>query len=225
MAEIKVMSSLAMKAALIELAPRYEKESGDRVTLQWVGGADIAKRLKAGEACDVVVAAASTVNGLAKEGLVAADSVTDLVRSKIGVAVRPGAPRPDLSSADSLRRALMTAKTIAYSSGPSGVYLVEVFKRWEIPSQKLKQAAPGAPAGEIVARGEAEIGFQQVSELLPVKGIDYVGELPAGVQHVTVFSAGTNAKSEGRERAATFTCFLTSRGVVPALAKHGLEPV
>lgn len=224
MADIKVMSSLAMKAALIELAPRYEKETGDRVALQWVGGADVAKRLEAGEPCDVVVAAASTVNGLAKQGLVAAQSVTDLVRSKIGVAVRAGAPRPDISTADALRRALMAATTIAYSSGPSGVYLVEVFKRWEIPSQKLKQAPPGAPAGEIVARGEADIGFQQISELLPVKGIDYVGPLSVDVQHVTVFSAGLNAKSANAENAKAFVRFLTTAGIVPVLAKHGLEP-
>ena len=222
--EIRVMSSLAMKAALIELAPQFEKSGGGRVTLQWVGGADIAKRLNAGEACDVVIAAASTVNALAKEGLVAAASVTDLVRSKIGVAVRPGAPRPDISSADALRRTLIAAKTIAYSSGPSGVYLVEVFKRWQIAPEKLKQAPPGAPAGEIVARGEADIGFQQVSELLPVKGIDYVGPLPADVQHVTVFSAGLNAKSAQPQGAQAFVRFLATPAIVPVLAKHGLEP-
>ena len=213
-----------MKAALIELAPQFEQAGGSRVTLLWVGGADIAKRLQAGETCDVVIAAAATVNGLAKDGLVAKDSVVDLVRSKIGVAVRAGAPRPDISTADALRRALMAANTIAYSSGPSGVYLVEVFKRWEIPAAKLKQAPPGSPAGEIVARGEADIGFQQVSELLPVKGIDYVGALSADVQHVTVFSAGINAKSGQPDAARSFTRFLTTRGIVPVLKKHGLEP-
>jgi len=218
------MSSLAMKAALVELAPQFEGRSGHRVALQWVGGADIAKRLQAGESADLVIAAASTIDALAKDGHVAAGSRVDLVRSKIGVAVHLGAPRPDISSAESLRRALLAARSIAYSSGPSGVYLVDVFKRWRIPAEKLTQAPPGAPAGEIVARGEADIGFQQISELLPVKGIDYVGALPADVQHVTVFAAGTAAKSREGQAARSFTTFLTSRDVVPALARHGLDP-
>lgn len=224
MGEIRVMSSLAMKAALTELAPRFERDSGHRVALQWVGGAELARRLRAGEACDVVMAAAATIDGLAKEGLVAAGSRVDLVRSRIGVAVRSGAPRPDISSGEAVRRAVLAAGRTAYSSGPSGVYLAEVFERWQVPKEKLHQTAPGLPAGEVVARGEADIAFQQMSELLPVRGIDCIGPLPSDLQLVTVFSAGTSAASAANDAVGALTAFMTSREAVPVLARHGLDP-
>ena len=221
---IGVMSSMAVREALLELAPRFERETGHRVTTQWVGGADIGKRLRAGDACDLVIMAASGIDALANEGLVAQGSRVDLVRSRIGVAVASGAPWPDISSAEAVRRAVANAKRVAYSSGPSGVYLAEVFQRWGIEAAKLHQTAPGMAAGEVVARGEADLAFQQVSELLPVKGIDIAGPLPADLQRVTVFSAGTSVGAVEREAAAALTRFLTSGEVVPVLARHGLEP-
>lgn len=224
MSALRIMSSLAMKAALLELVPRFERETGHRVALQWVGGADIARRLKAGEKCDAAIAAAAAIDALSKEGLIAAGSRVDLVRSRIGVAVRSGAPRPDISSADAVRRAVLAAGRTAYSSGPSGVYLVAVFERWHVPKEKLHQTAPGLPAGEVVARGEADIAFQQVSELLPVHGIDLVGPLPADLQLVTVFSAGTSATAAEADGVRALMRFLTSPEVVPVLAKHGLDP-
>jgi molybdate transport system substrate-binding protein len=221
---IQVMLSLAFKAAYADLVPRFESESGVKVDTQFVGGVEIGKRLRAGEVTDLVIMAAKGIDELIAEGLLVAGSRVDLVRSKIGVAVKAGAPRPDISSAESLKRALQAAKSIAYSSGPSGVYLAEVFRKWELPPAKLHQSAPGLPAGEFVASGGCEIGFQQISELLPVKGIDYVGPLPEELQLVTIFSAAASANAKHAQAAKALTLFFTSSAVVPTLAKHGLDP-
>ena len=223
-AEINVMSSMAIKEAYLELVPQFEKQSGHKVVTSWVGSADIMKRMRAGETADLVIMAGSAIDELAKEGWIVAGSRVDLVKSSIGVAVRAGAPRPDISSGESLKRTLLAAKSIAYSSGPSGVYLSGVLKRWGIPESRITQTPPGAPVGEVIARGEAEIGFQQVSELLPVKGIDYVGPLPADVQLVTVFSAGTHAGAKQAEAAKAWTRFLISPAAAPAIRKKGLDP-
>ena len=222
--EIRVMSSLAMKSACELLAPRFEREEKVRVALQFVGGVDIAKRLRAKEPVDLVMLAANAVDDFIREGLVQAGSRVDLVRSIIGAAVKSGAPHPDISSADALRRTVDAARDIAYSSGPSGVYLADVFERWRIPKQKLHQTAPGVPAGGLLVSGEADLAFQQVSELLAVKGIDLVGPLPGALQLVTIFSAGTPVTATNAKAARAFTAFLTSRAVVPDLASCGLEP-
>lgn len=222
--EINVMSSMAIKEAYLELVPEFEKQSGHKVVTRWIGSGDLMKRLRAGETTDLVIMAAGSIDELAKEGRVVAGSRLDLVRSNIGVAVRAGAPRPDLSSGESIKRALLAAKSVAYSSGPSGVYLAGVFKRWGIPEGRLTQTPPGAPVGEVIARGEAEIGFQQVSELLPVKGIDLVGTLPPDIQLVTVFSAGTHAGAKEIEAAKAWTRFLTSPAAAPVMRKKGLDP-
>jgi molybdate transport system substrate-binding protein len=222
--EIHVMSSLAMKSASELLAPRFEQEEKVRVSMQFVGGADIGKRLRAREPVDLVMLAASAVDDFIREGLVQAGSRVDLVRSIIGVAVKSGAPRPDISSADAVRRAVDSARVIAYSSGPSGVYLAGVFERWAIPKEKLRQTAPGVPSGSLLVSGEADLAFQQVSELLAVKGIDLVGPLPGALQLVTIFSAGTPVTATNAKAARAFTAFLTSRAVVPDLASCGLEP-
>ena len=223
-AQIQVMLSLAFKAAYLELVPRFESESGLSVATTFVGGAEIAKRLRAGEETDLVIMAAKGIDDLIAEGLLAKGSRVDLVRSKIGVAVRAGAPRPDISTADALKRALESAKSIAYSSGPSGVYLADVFRKWALPPAKLHQSAPGLPAGDFVASGECEIGFQQVSELTPVKGIDYIGPLPEELQLVTIFSAATSARAKSAQSARALTRYFTSSGVAATLAKHGLDP-
>ncbi len=136
------MCSLAFKAAYVELVPQFERESGIEVVSRFVGGVDIRKRLREGDDADLVIMAGAGIDELIGEGLIVTGSRVDLVRSKIGVAVKAGAPRPDISSAEALKRALLAANSIAYSSGPSGVYLVKVFERWQIPAAKLKQSAP-----------------------------------------------------------------------------------
>jgi molybdate transport system substrate-binding protein len=221
---IGIMSSLALKAACRELLPSFERATGRTVLAQFVGGVEIGKRLRAGDPSELVIMASAAIDEFAKQGLVAQGSRVDLVRSKIGMAVRAGAARPDISSAEAFRHALERATSIAYSTGPSGVYLVDVFARWGISPAKLRQSPPGVPAGDFVARGEAELGFQQISELLPVEGIDYVGPLPDELQLVTIFSAGTNLRAEDPEAARELTRFLTAPHAAPVLARCGLEP-
>jgi len=222
---VEVMSSIATREAYLELVPRFERESGITVSTSWVGGAEIAKRLRTGASPDLVIMAAAAIDDLVKEGLLAAGSRVDLASSIIAVAVAPGSPRPDLASEETLRKAVMGARRVAYSSGPSGVYLAGIFQRWGVPAEKLVQTAPGHPAGEVAARGEAEIAFQQLSELLPVKGIELVGPLPAAMQLVTIFSAGTRAGAANAPGGRALTRFITSRDSAATLRRHGLEPV
>ena len=199
-ANIRVMSSLATREAWLELVPQFEKSSGHRVKIDWVGSQDMMKRLRGGEVVDLVVLSASGIDELVKEGRLAAGSRVDLASSVIGVAVRAGARKPDLSSSEALKRDLLAAKSVGYSSGPSGLYLAGLFKKWGIPEAKITQTPPGSPVGDIIASGKVEIGFQQVSELLPIKGIDYVGPAPADIQLRTVFSAGARAAAEPGHR-------------------------
>ncbi len=222
--EIGMMSSLALKAVCLELMPRFEREHGFAVLAQFVGGVEIGKRLRAGDPSELVIMAAAAIDEFVKQGLIVPGSRVDLARSKIGMAVRAGAPRPDISSEPALRSAVEKASAVAYSTGPSGVYLADVFKRWGIPEGKLRQSPPGVPAGDIVARGTAELAFQQISELLPVDGIDYVGALPEEVQLETVFSAGTNARAQDPATAQLLTDYLTAPAAFPVLASCGLEP-
>jgi molybdate transport system substrate-binding protein len=180
-AELRVMSSLATKEAYLELLPQFEKSSGHKVATSWVGMVDILKRIKGGETTDVVIGSAAAVDELTQAGKLAAPR-TDIAKSGVGVAVRAGAPRPDISSGEAVKRALLKAGSIGYSSGPSGVYLSRLFEKWGVAAElkpKITQTQPGVAVGALVARGEVEIGFQQVSELLPVAGIDLIGPLPA----------------------------------------------
>jgi len=220
---IGMMSSLAMKGPCLELVPRFEHASGVAVLAQFVGGVEIGKRLRAGDPSEIVIMAAAAIDEFVKQGLIVPGTRVDLVRSRIGMAVRSGAPRPDISTAEQLRRAVEEASAVAYSTGPSGVYLADLFRRWEIHSDKLRQSPPGVPAGDILARGDAEIAFQQISELLPVDGIDYVGPLPDDLQLVTVFSAGTNVRAQDPDAAQAFTDFLTAPEAIPVLERYGLE--
>lgn len=219
-----MMSSLALKAASLQLLPRFERDKGVAVLAQFVGGVEIGKRLHAGDPSELVIMAAAAIDEFVKQGLVVPGSRVDLVRSKIGMAVRSGAAHPDISSEAALRRAVEAASAVAYSTGPSGVHLVDIFKRWGVPAERLRQSPPGVPAGDFVARGAAELAFQQVSELLPVEGIEYVGALPEEVQLVTVFSAGLNVRARDPEAARLLTDYLTAPPAFPFLASCGLDP-
>lgn len=232
-AEIKVMTSGGFTAAYLELTPEFERATRDKVVTAYgasQGGApdSIPSRLQRGEPVDIVILAGPALDGLIKQGKVVAGSRVDLVRSTIGMAVRAGAPKPDISSVDALKRTLLEAKSIAYSASASGTYLsTELFQRLGIADQikgKTKRIE-SERVGTVVARGDAEIGFQQVSELLPIAGIDFVGPLPSEVQKVTVFSAGLAVGAKEPDAAKALIQFLASPAAAPAITKTGLEPV
>jgi molybdate transport system substrate-binding protein len=231
--EIKVMSSGALAAALKELAPAFERASGS--TLSVVSGGSVAgapdsipDRLQRGERADVLIMAAATIDDLTKAGRVVAGSRVDLARSSIGIAVRRGAPRPDISTVDALRRALLQAASVAYSSSVSGVYVsTELFQRLGIAAEMRTKArkVESEPVGAVVARGEAEIGFQQISELRPVAGVEVVGPLPPAVQRVTIFSAAAAAGAPNPEGGRALIAFLASPDASDAIARSGMDPI
>lgn len=226
-AEIKVIASNAIKEAFLELVPAFEKSSGHKVTAIWGGTESVAKRISGGEAVDIVIIAAPNIDKLILEGKLVVGSRADFARSGVGVAVRSGLPKPDISSGEAVKMAVLAAKSVAYSSGPSGFYLADLFKEMGIADQikdKVRQPASGVQVGELVARGEADLGFQQVSELLHVKGIDYLGPLPAGIQNVTVFSAGLHTAAAAPDAAKALVKFLTAPEAAPIIKKTGMDP-
>jgi molybdate transport system substrate-binding protein len=222
---MRVLSSLAIKEAYLELVPAFEAKANHKVDTEWLGMVDIMRRVKAGEAADVVIASQKALGELKSLGRV--EAVVDLATSGVAVAVKKGAQRPDIGSADALKRALRGAKSLAYSSGPSGVYLAELFQKWGIAEElkaKSTQTPPGTAVGPLVARGEAEIGFQQMSELLPIPGIDIIGPLPAEIQVITTFSGGVHVAAKEAEAARAWLTFLASPHSAAVLRKHGMEP-
>jgi molybdate transport system substrate-binding protein len=183
--------------------------------------------VQAGEAFDVVVLASDAIDRLAASGHVVGGSKVDLVRSGVAVAIRSGSTHPDVRSEDALRRAVAAARSLSYSTGPSGVHLAKVFERWGMGNEikeKTVQAPPGVPVGTLVARGEVELGFQQLSELMHVEGIDVVGPLPPGVQIVTTFSGGVCAASRQADAVKALLQFMASPAAEPAKRRHGMEP-
>ncbi len=231
-AEITVVTSGAFTAAYLELAPQYEHATHNKLVSETgpsMGTTHnaIPVRLERNEAIDVVIMAAPALDILIKQGKVKANSRVDLVQSAIGMAVKAGAPKPDISTLDALKQTLLAAKSIAYSDSASGVYLAtELFPKLGIADQiksKTKKIEAD-PVGGVVAKGDAEIGFQQISELRPVKGIDIVGELPPGAQRITTFAAGIPATSKQPEAAKALIQWLASPAVYPTIKKTGLEP-
>lgn len=230
--ELVVMTSGAFTAAHLERAPAFERRGGGRVitatTTMGTGDASIEARLARREVADVVIVDGDALERFAAAGLVAAGTRVDLARSSIGMAVRTGAPRPDISTVDALTRTLLEAPSIAYSASVSGTYLsTEVFQRLGIADRVLPKSRriEGERVGAVVARGDAAIGFQQLSELLPIAGIDVVGPLPAAVQRVTVFAGAVGATARNPEAARRYLAFLSSAESAPAIAATGMEPV
>ncbi len=231
-AEIKVVTSGGFTAAYLELVPAYERATGNKLVTEFgpsMGTTHnaIPMRLGRSEPIDVVIMAAPALDDLIRQGKVRAGSRVDLVESYIAMAVKAGAPRPDIGTVEALKRTLLSAKSIAYSDSASGVYLsTELFPKLGIADQIRSKARKieADPVGGVVATGEFEIGFQQISELLPVKGIDIVGPLPPGAQRVTVFSAGIPATSKQPEAAKALIQWLASPVAYPAIKKSGLKP-
>jgi len=229
--ELRVVCSGGFRAAYQGLVPGFARATGHRVVTAWGSSAagaptSIPARLAAGECLDLVIMAGEGLDRLIGQGLIAAASRVDLARSGIGVAVRSGAPRPDLSSTDAFIHALKQAKSLAHSASASGIYLKGLFNRLGLTQwlgDRIKQVE-GEPVGAVVARGEAEMGFQQISELLPVPGIDFVGPLPAEIQHTTEFAAGIAAEARGQQAARALIGCLTGPAAAAIIRNSGMEP-
>jgi molybdate transport system substrate-binding protein len=225
-AEVKVLASGAVKEAALELFPQFEKTSGNKVTVTWAGTVDIKKKVAAGETFDLIIVAAPELDAFAKDGKIVAGSKVDLVRSSVGVAVKAGLPKPSLNSGEDLKKALLAAKSVGYSTGPSGVYMLSLFEKMGIADQikaKAKVNGPGIPVATSLRDGSAEIGFQQVSELIHEAGIDFIGPIPADVQNITVFSSGVQTGAQAQTEARALQKFLTAPAAAPIIKKHGLE--
>ncbi len=225
--KIAGISSMATRQLLAELADAYRRRTGIVVEFESVGGVDAARRVQAGEPFDVVVLAADAIDRLVAAGQVIAGSKADLVRSGVAVAVRKGSPRPDIGSEDGLMCAVRSACALGYSTGPSGVALTKLFERWGLMEEirgRLVQAPPGVPVGELLARGEVELGFQQHSEMLHIDGIDILGPMPPGLEIITTFSAGVCATSTRPGAVRALLDFMRSSAAADAKRHHGMEP-
>ncbi|MFP5275933.1 MAG: substrate-binding domain-containing protein [Acidobacteriota bacterium] len=231
--DVKVMSSGGFAAAYKMLGPQFEKAAGTHLDSIWgpsmgtTAGA-IPVRLARGESADVVIMVRSALDALVKKGYVEPDSVVDLARSPIGMAVKAGAPVPDISTVDKLRKVLLKAHSVAYSDSASGVYIqAHLFRKLGIEDQMKSKShmIPATPVGEIVARGQAQIGFQQISELKPIPGITIVGPIPQQVQSITVFSAGIVKKGPDQKSARDLVEFLASPDACNTIKQTGLDPV
>jgi molybdate transport system substrate-binding protein len=224
---LKLLSSMATRELLNELVSQYERSSGQAVTSEAAGGVDVAKRVRAGEAVDVVVLSSTAIDSLIAAGSLLPDSRIDLVKSGVSIAVRAGATRPDVSTAEAVRRAVLEARTLSYSTGPSGVYLERLFDRWGILEEirsRIVVPPPGVPVGSLIANGSVELGFQQLSELMSLPGIEVVGPLPPDIQTITVFSGGISSGCAQPEGARGLLTYLASSDAAQTKRRYGMEP-
>ena len=218
---------MATRQVLGELARAYEQRTGRPVHIESIGGVDAAKRVAAGEAFDFVVLASDAIDKLVAGGSVVAGTRVDLVNSGVAIAVRAGAPRPDVASEEALKQAVLAAASVGYSTGPSGVALLKLFERWGIASAlqgRLVQAPPGIPVGSLVAKGEVALGFQQRSELIHLQGIDLLGPMPAAVAIDTIFSGGLCRASTQGEAVHDLLAFMASADAAEAKRRNGMAP-
>lgn len=224
---ISIISSMATRQVLADLVSNFQQSSAQQVSVESVGGVDAARRMQAGEAFDVVVLAANAIEQLIEAGKVASGSRVDLVKSGVSIAIRAGAPRLDIDSEDAVRQAVLNARSLSYSTGPSGVHLSRLFERWGIADEiksRVVQAPPGVPVGGLIASGEVELGFQQLSEMIHLEGIDVLGPLPPAIQIITTFSAGLAAISTQAEAVRTLLDFIVSPAALDAKLRNGMDP-
>ena len=226
MERLRIISSMATRQLLADLVARYPQADAQPIWTESVGGVDAARRVQAGEAFDAVVLASNAIEQLIASGRINAGSRVDLVRSGVAIAVRAGAPRPDIGSEDAVRQAVVAARSLSYSTGPSGVHLAKLFERWGIADEirgRIVQAPPGVPVGTLVARGDVELGFQQLSELMSLPGIDVLGPLPSAIQIITTFSAGVAATSTRPDAVRALLAFMASPEAEAAKRCNGMD--
>lgn len=227
-ADLRIVAPNAVKEVVGDAAARYERTSGNRTVFTWSGSEAIAKRVGDGEVFDVVLNTPQNLDTLAKTGKIVPGTRVDFAKSGIGVAVRAGQARPDVSNGDALRNALLEAKSIGISSGPSGRYLVELFQRLGIANQvqsKIRQPPSGAQIAELLSRGEVDLGFQQISELQHASGVEYLGPLPVGLQSYTIWSGGVHSAANDAAASRIFLNMLVSSDSATAIRKAGMDPM
>jgi len=225
---VTVLSTRATEQAYRELVPAFERASGHRVSTRFTGTVDVKQRIAAGEGFDLLIMASADIDAFLAAGVLVAGSRVDLASSGIGVAVRAGAAKPNISTTRALVDALRAAKTVGYSTGPSGNYALGLFERLGIAEAikpKLRLVPTGGFVGSLIANGEAEFGFQQVSELSHFPGIDLVGPLPADIQKATIFSAGLAAKAKAAAAARALIAMLSAPAATAVYRRHGLQPM
>jgi molybdate transport system substrate-binding protein len=220
------ISSMATRLILGALAQRYEAASGVPVAIQSMGGVDAARLIRAGEATDIVILASTVMAKLEAEGHILAGSIRGFARSGMAIAVRAGVQWPDISDEEAVQRAVGAARKVCYSTGPSGDHLLQLCERWGLPpgDDRLIKAPPGVPVGSLVAQGEADLGFQQLSELIHVPGIEVVGPLPPEIQAVTVFAAGVCSASSRPAQTQDLIAYLTSPEADGVKREQGMDP-
>lgn len=224
---ISVISSMATRSLLAELAGDYERASGQRVVVESVGGLTAAQRVQGGEPVDIAVLAEDVIDRLVASGHIERGTCVDVARSGIALAVAAGAPRPGIANEAAIRDAMLAARSIGYSTGPSGSYLMRLFERWgitEMVASRVVRAPPGVPVGSLLARGEVELGFQQLSELMHCPSVDVVGMLPPEIQSMTIFSAGVCTASRKKEAAKELLAYLASAQASAAKLRYGMDP-
>ncbi|MEI6301953.1 MAG: molybdate ABC transporter substrate-binding protein [Betaproteobacteria bacterium] len=226
-AEIKVVSTQATEPAYLELVAQFEKLTGHKVASIFSGTLNVQKRLADGEPFDLIIMAGPAIDEQVKLGKAVAGSRVDFAKSGTGLAVKKGAPKPDISTVEAFKKSMLSTKSIGYSTGPSGVYMLSVFDKLGITSEikgKLKQTPSGVFVGTLVATGEAEVGFQQIPELIHFEGINYVGPLPGDLQRLTMFSTAIHSGAKQADAARELVKFITSPTAAPVIKKHGLDP-
>ena len=224
---LTLISSMATRALLAELLADYETQTGQPVRVESVGGVDAARRVMQGEAFDAVMLASKAIEELTAAGQLLPGSCVHVVRSGVAVAIPQGRPQPSIANESAVREAVLAARTLSFSTGPSGVHLERLFERWGIEPvirERIVRAPPGIPVGQLVAQGQAELGFQQLSELLHVPGITVLGPLPADIQVLTTFSAGVGVQALQPERVKALLAWLVSPAATAAKVRQGMEP-
>jgi molybdate transport system substrate-binding protein len=225
MSTIKILSGGAMRSLMLDVVSRFEQASGTKVDIRFALTSVLQKEIEDGAVFDIALLPRPELDALVQAGKIAAGTQTDVTRSAVGLAVRAGAPKPDIGTVEAFKRTLQAAQSVGYSDGPSGAYIANVFERLGIADEiKPKAKLTSRLVAEIVAEGEAEVGMQQIVAILPVKGAELVGPLPSELQNIIVYAAGLAAGSSQSGAARTFVAFMAMPEVVSLIRAKGLDP-